>query len=200
MKKTFKAIVGLILVAPLWAISAEPLPVVVRAQHEGNLWQVDADFIVPASLATTWAVLTDFEHMSSFLPNLEASRVLNRKDQHLLVEQSGRARYGIFSMDFKSVREIDLIPMRRISAHTLQGSVKRMDSVAEIEPVFNGTRVHYHADWEPTGWWSQFLGVEMVQDEVNKQFTAMAAEMIRRQQRDKVGTEKPAWEKPIVTP
>lgn len=162
------------------AFATEPVPMKIASSHVGPIWNVEVDFVVPATVPEVWGVLTDFDHMSTFLPNLEVSRVLERKDNHLKIEQKGNAYYGPFSMSFQSVRDIELLPISRIVAHTRNGSVKFMESVANIEADGERTHVHYHASWEPAGWWAHFLGVQMVNGEVERQFLAMTQEMLKR--------------------
>jgi len=176
--RLFRLLLGLCLCASVAA--AEPVPIKIVSSHAGPVWTVEVDFTVAATVPEVWAVMTDFDHMSSFLPNLEVSRVLEHKDNHLKIEQKGNAYYGPFSMSFQSVRDIDLVPISRITAHTRNGSVKFMESIANIEADGEHTHVHYHASWEPAGWWSHFLGEQMVTGEVERQFLAMTQEMLRR--------------------
>ena len=65
-------------------------------QHAG-LFTVSATFDVPhaASLATT--VLTDYEQISRFLPDVTRSVVVQREDGHIVVEQEAVARVLMFS-------------------------------------------------------------------------------------------------------
>lgn len=169
------------------AAAAELAPMKIVSSRAGPVWTVEVDFTVAATAPEVWAVMTDFDHMHTFLPNLEVSRVLEHKDNHLKIEQKGNAYYGPFSMSFQSVRDIDLVPISRIVAHTRNGSVKFMESVANIEADGEHTHVHYHASWEPAGWWSHFLGEQMVTSEVERQFLAMTQEMLKRHEMQGAG-------------
>lgn len=47
----------------------------------GDTVELDTQFSVPVSREIAWAVLTDFEHMTAFIPNLASSKVLEKKRQ-----------------------------------------------------------------------------------------------------------------------
>ncbi|KAB2968148.1 SRPBCC family protein [Zoogloea sp.] len=134
---------------------------------------------VPPALA--WAVLTDFEHMASFVPNLARSQVLSSQGNLLQVSQKGTARYGPFSTEFESIRDIQLTPKREIRAHGTGGSVKQMESLMQVEASDEGTRLHYHAEVLPGFWFPPWIGTALVRHETAEQFSAIISEMQRRQ-------------------
>ena len=142
---------------------------------------VDMDVRAPVALETAWAVLTDFEHMASFVGNLNSSEVLERHDNSLRIRQTGKARFGIFSSEFSTEREIVLTPMREIRAHGTGGNIKRMESLMRLEPEEGGVRLRYHAEVEPDFWLPPLLGPSMVRHQTAEQFSAMIREMQRRQ-------------------
>lgn len=167
------------------AMSADGPPAVadsdVSVQHSGGSFTVDVTMFTPVPPALAWTVLTDFDHMSSFVPNLSSSHVLERSDALLKVAQKGVARYGFFSANFESVREIKLSPQREIRAHNVSGNVKSMDSVMQLQAEGSGTRLHYHAEVMPGFWFPPLIGPSLVRHETAEQFSAMLQEMLRRQ-------------------
>lgn len=153
----------------------------VQVQRSGGSFTVDATMYTPVPLALAWAVLTDFEHMGSFVPNLSSSQVVERSDATLKVAQKGVARFGFFSANFESIREISLSPQREIRAHNVGGNVKRMESVMQLQAEGAGTRLHYHAEVLPGFWFPPLIGPALVRHETAEQFSAMLQEMLRRQ-------------------
>ena len=89
-----------------------------RAAERPQAFIVDAAADVAVPVDTAWDVLTDFDHMTSILGNLTASRIIARNGNIWQVKQEGVARYGPFSYSFESVREIRLEPMKRIVSKT----------------------------------------------------------------------------------
>jgi carbon monoxide dehydrogenase subunit G len=152
----------------------------VHVDKAGGHFTVDLVMHAPVPPAQAWAVLTDFEHMAAFVPNLQSSEVVARSEGLLKVSQKGVARFGIFSSHFESLREIRLLPPREIRAHGVGGSLKQMDSLMQLDAEPDGTRLHYHAELEPGAWFPPLIGASLVQHETAEQFSAMLQEMVRR--------------------
>jgi len=153
----------------------------VRVERSGGNFTVDLTLYAPVAPALAWAVLTDFEHMVEFVPNLISSQVTERSDTMLKVSQKGVARYGLFSSNFESIRDIRLTPLREIRAHGVGGNIQRMDSVMQLQAEGAGTRLTYHAEGKPDFWFPPLIGPALVRHETAEQFSAMLHEMIRRQ-------------------
>ena len=51
--------------------------------------QIVASVAIPRSLEQVWAVLTDYERLADFIPNLTSSRLLNCPDGGIRLEQIG---------------------------------------------------------------------------------------------------------------
>lgn len=152
----------------------------VHVERANGSFTVNVSIHVPVDAARAWAVLTDFEHMVDFVPNLASSQVTERSDTLVKVTQKGVAKYGFFSTHFESTREIHLTPKHEIRAHGVGGNVERMESVMELEPDGSGTRLTYHAEVLPGFWFPPLIGPSLVQHETAEQFSAMVHEMVRR--------------------
>ncbi|MBC7681968.1 MAG: SRPBCC family protein [Ferruginibacter sp.] len=152
----------------------------VHVERANGSFTVDVSIHVPVDRARAWAVLTDFEHMADFVPNLTSSQVTERSDTRIKVTQKGVAKYGVFSTHFESTREIHLTPTHEIRAHGVGGNVERMESVMELEPDGSGTRLIYHAEVLPGFWFPPLIGPSLVQHETAGQFSAMLHEMVKR--------------------
>lgn len=167
------------------AMAADGPPVVadsdVRVERSGAHFMVDLTLYAPVAPALAWAVLTDFEHMGEFVPNLSSSQVIERSDSFLKVNQKGVARYGLFSSKFESIREIRLSPLREIRAHGVGGNIQRMESVMQLQAEGSGTRLTYHAEVLPGFWFPPLIGPALVRHETAGQFSALLREMTRRQ-------------------
>jgi carbon monoxide dehydrogenase subunit G len=153
----------------------------VHVERSGDHFTVDLSLYAPVPPALAWAVLTDFERMSVFVPNLVSSDVIERSENLLKVRQKGVSRFGIFAMDFESVQETRLSPQSEIRAHGISGNFRRMDSVMQLQAEGSGTRLTYHADVQPDFWFPPFIGPAMARRDMAEQFTAMLQEMLRRQ-------------------
>lgn len=153
----------------------------VRVERDGALFRLDVVMHAPVPQALAYAVLTDFEHMASFIPNLQSSQVLSRQGPVWTVRQTGTARWGLLALAFESVRELVLDPPQEIRARSIGGSFARMDSRMQLSPEPGGTRLHYHAEGVPGDWFPPLIGPALIRHETAEQFTAMLQEMQRRQ-------------------
>jgi len=155
----------------------------VRVERAGPSFSVDLVMHAPVAPPLAWAVLTDFAHMADFVPNLTRSEILESRDNLIKVGQKGTARYGFFSTDFESVRDIRLAPPNEIRAHGIGANIKRLESVMQLEAEPGGTRLHYHAEVVPGFWFPPMIGPALVRHETAEQFSAIIREMMRRQAR-----------------
>lgn len=175
---------ALVWVWPVWADDAPAPPAVaeceVAVQRTEGGYVIDLVMHAKVPLAVAWVVLTDFDHMAEFIPNLTHSQVLQRGDNVLKIGQKGKARWGPFSMNFESVREVVLAPQREIRTHGVSGTLKRVDSRLTLEPEGEGTRLHYHSEVEPGSWVPPMVGPAKVREETAAQFSAILQEMQRR--------------------
>lgn len=152
--------------------------VVVTRTDEG--FTVDVAIVVPVPISVAWAVITDFQHMAGFLPNLTASQVLERSQQGMRVRQKGSTRFGPFRFDFEYLRDIQMTPESELRAHGVGGSFKRVDSITRLKTVEHGTRLEYHVEAQPDFWIPPLIGPLVLRDQTADQFSALVDEMIRR--------------------
>lgn len=74
----------------------EPPPHVSVREDQGT-YTVTARFDIPQSAAQALAVLSDYEQIPRFMPEIKTSVVLSRTDTRILVEQEAISRFMLFS-------------------------------------------------------------------------------------------------------
>jgi ribosome-associated toxin RatA of RatAB toxin-antitoxin module len=92
---------------PASAASQDPQ---VTVREEDGLFRVAAMFTVPQPGSVAMAVLTDYEHIPRFMPDVRASSVLDRNDERVVVEQEAVARLMMFSKRIHLVLEVHETP------------------------------------------------------------------------------------------
>jgi ribosome-associated toxin RatA of RatAB toxin-antitoxin module len=154
----------------------------VQVERRGERVEVRARALLAAPAALVWEVLTDYEHLPRFIPGLAKSAVRSRDGGRLLVEQSGEARFLIFSFPIEVRLEVTERPPQWISSRAVAGNVRRMTGRYEIEPdAERGTvLLRYSGEIEPDFELPPLLGVAALRSTVIEQFTAMVAEIERR--------------------
>lgn len=99
-------IVGLTQFVPLHATAQEPQPTV-SVREERGVYSVTAHFQVPQLSTVVLAVLTDYEGIPRFMPDINSSVVLERADGRALVQQEAVSRVMLFSKRVHLVLEIN---------------------------------------------------------------------------------------------
>jgi hypothetical protein len=74
----------------------DPLPQV-RVREDRGTYTVMARFEIPQSAATALAVLSDYERIPKFMPEVLSSVMLERAGNRILVEQEAVSRFMLFS-------------------------------------------------------------------------------------------------------
>lgn len=72
----------------------------------GGTYQVTAEFTVPTTPAAVAAVLTDFERIPEFMPEVTSSEVLSRTEAGLVVQQEAIAKFLMFSKRMHLVLDV----------------------------------------------------------------------------------------------
>jgi ribosome-associated toxin RatA of RatAB toxin-antitoxin module len=151
----------------------------VSVRRRGELLVVDAILLAPVSQREAWGVLTDFDAMSGFVPNLEASRVTSRDGGHLRVEQRGVARWGPLAHAF-TMREVELEPITQVRSQSVAGSLRQVKSLTQFAAVAGGTEIRHHLELGIDTWMPDLLIEPFLRHEVREQFEAVVGEMLRR--------------------
>jgi hypothetical protein len=156
--------------------------IAVRVQNDGEQIVVDADFLAPVAPEQAWAVLTDFENISGFNPDILSSKVTDRTGNNLRVLQKSVTKYGFLSFAFESLREINLVPFKKIQERMVSGNMRKMEETTQLTLEGKGTRVTYHGIFIPNVRIPFIGGHVLIKREARAQFEKVLNEMLRRNQ------------------
>ena len=134
----------------------------------------------PVATHVAWDVLTDFDNMHKWVPNVRESKVTAREGNTLTVEQKGVAKFGLLSFNYESTRRMQLDPKITVLSTQVSGSMRRLVSLMKVSPDGAGTRLDYKLEIEPAGIAATVLSKKFLQHEVTEQFTAIVGEMVKR--------------------
>jgi hypothetical protein len=170
--------------ALLAALASPParaaLDMQISVARRGEVLVVDAVFVAPVSQREAWVVLTDFDAMSRYVPNLDESHIAARNGDRLRVEQRGVARWGPLTHSFTMVRDIQLDPMSEVRSASIGGTMRQVQSQTRLAAVSGGTEVRHHIEFAVDTWMPDVLIEPFLRHEVREQFEAVVAEMLRR--------------------
>ena len=166
---------------PAEAASATPADdILVEARKNGPEIVVRVDCPVRAPRSVVWEVLTDYDHMASFVTNLTVSELRARNGDTLQVFQRGSATRGPFSFSFENLREIRLVPQQEIRSRLIAGTLEASEFVTRL--VEDGDAIHIlnSGRFIPEVWVPPVIGPAVIEAETRKQFDEIRAEIRRR--------------------
>src|SRR4051812_1792339 len=83
----FRVLAALVLIACVAPVAAQTLAL--ETYRRGDAVTVFAEVQLDVDPSTAWDVLSDYDHLSQFIPDMSVSRVVSRTGDTALVEQKG---------------------------------------------------------------------------------------------------------------
>jgi len=177
----------LALVFPPALAQSDDRDIGVRIQRDGARIIVDVNLPVAATAIETWNVMTDYDHMASFVSNLESSRIIDRRGDILTVEQKGKASRGPLTFKFQNVREISLTPPREIHSRLVSGDLEASEFTTRVIDLGASAEIVNHGEFIPKVWVPPIIGPAVIEAETRKQFQELRAEILRRKAQSLAG-------------
>ena len=176
----FAHLVLAVLLAGIGAASAQSPIRSIEIVEKDDGYVADVVMFAPVPPPVAWDVLTDFDKMAGWVPNVKESKVLARDGNVLEIEQRGVARFGIASFPYVSARKMVLDPQKTVKATQTKGSMKRLESLMRLSAEGSGTQLNYRLELVPSGLAAVALSKDFLKHELTEQFTAIVGEMVRR--------------------
>ena len=169
-------------------VMAQPSALEVRVERSeseaGHVYQVSAHGEVAAAPADVWRVLTDYERMPEFVPDLREARVLARNGDQVTVEQFGTARLLFLRRDIHLVVQVHEQPIAQIDISLVNGDMRLYSCRWRLVPVpgTGGTRLIYSGTLAPKFYVPSLLGASMVGADIKKMMAAVLERLNRAPQ------------------
>ena len=96
--------------------------------------QISAKIRIPHPVAQVWQVLTDYEALANFIPNLAKSRLLEHPKGGLRLEQVGTQRLLRFNFSARVVLDLDEKFPHEINFNLVEGDFKAFSGSWRLEP------------------------------------------------------------------
>ncbi len=153
----------------------------IRIEARGGGFAVQIDAHLDADAAIAWQVLTDYNRLAEFVPDMRVSRVISAAGSPLQVEQHGRAGFLIFSFAVDVVLEIEETPPVKLAFRAIRGNMRNMHGEWRIEKSAGGIRLVYEAELEPSFWVPPLIGRAVLRHDIAGQVAGVVREIARRQ-------------------
>jgi ribosome-associated toxin RatA of RatAB toxin-antitoxin module len=149
-----------------------------------HMYEVEASGTVQAPLATVWRVLTTYDRMNEFVPDLASCRVLSRNGNEVIVEQFGTARFLFMAKSIHLIVRATENPMSSIDIALISGDMKHYESRWELVPLHEtgGTRVLYSGKMSPNFYVPGMLGTQIIRGDIERMLSAVLARLDSRRE------------------
>jgi ribosome-associated toxin RatA of RatAB toxin-antitoxin module len=150
-RKALAASLVLALLAAAGSVAAATAPEPdITVREADGVYSVGATFTVAAPAAAVRAVLTDYNNIPSFMPDVRRSRVLDRESGYVRVEQHAVASFMLFSKDIHLVLMIEEGPETLRFGDTAGTSFRLYEGSWSLTPTAEGTTVAYALNARPS--------------------------------------------------
>lgn len=160
----------------------------IEVGRDGDFITVRGSADLKADVQIAWEVLSNYDDLARFIPDIRSSRVLKRDAGGLLVEQKGEFGVLFFRHAVEVTMEVSEEPPRRIVARAVSGSMKDMETRYDLLPSENGVKLGYYGRFVPDFFIPPLIGLAIVRRTLERRFRAMADEIERR---DALARDKP---------
>ena len=170
----------MMLLALAFVLSADPPAPDVTVREERGVYSVSARFVVAQKPSVARAVLTDYEEIPRFLPDVKISLVRERTASHIVVEQEAVARMLMFSKRVHLMLDItqdaDTIRFRDQCAV----SFVQYEGSWQLIPKNGGTEIVYALTAQPSFDVPDIILKRMLKRDAGRMIERLAREMAAR--------------------
>ncbi len=148
-------------------------------QESLHMYEIDASGTVQAPLPVVWRILTGYDRMEEFVPDLSLCRVLSRNGNEVIIEQFGTARFLFMSRSIHLIVRATEQPMSSIDVDLISGDMKHYEARWELVPVpeTGGTRVVYTGRIMPSFYVPGILGTNLIRGDIERMMGAVLARL-----------------------
>jgi hypothetical protein len=187
---------ALAFVAMLSPMAAACADVAVHVKRQSGAFNVEASAELEADIPTAWAVLTDYDHLAEFIPDMRSSRVLSRDGSRAEVEQKGEARLLFMAYPIDVLLAVTEYPHHRIVSRAVAGNFREMRGEYRLEPDSGRVLLRYTGRMMPDFEVPPLLGALLLRRHVGRTFGALVREIERRHAGRTLAPESPSPSRP----
>jgi len=167
-------------VAPGLVHAAAAEAIETRIERQGEYITVNASTLIQVDARIAWEVLSDYDHLAQFIPDMKSSRVVSRDGNRVRVEQKGDFGFFFYRQPVEVMLEVVEEPQRRIDARRISGNIRDLETHYELKASDAGVKLDYAGRFIPEFSVPPFFGMAMVRRVIERRFRAMVEEIVRR--------------------
>ncbi|PSB05239.1 SRPBCC family protein [Merismopedia glauca] len=113
-------------------------------QLEGRKRRLTACIDIPHPVGQVWQVLSDYEALSEFIPNLAKSKLIERPDGGIRLEQVGSQKVLRLKFSARVVLDLEETFPHTINFQMVEGDFKSFAGSWNLEPINNSNSPQTH--------------------------------------------------------
>jgi len=152
----------------------------VRIERHGTAYAVSARLEVDVERSTAWGVITDYNRLGDFVPDMHDSRIVSGPGEPTLVRQAGTWNVLGYRVPVEIVAQVDEQPMRSVRFHSVSGNVRVENGEWSIVEQDAGVTITYQVECTPDFWVPPILGAMLIRRDVRANLERVAQEMLKR--------------------
>jgi ribosome-associated toxin RatA of RatAB toxin-antitoxin module len=153
-------------------------------KNEQPMFEVNATGFARAAQRQAWEVLTDYERLHEFVPDLRSSTLLSRNGQEVIVEQHSESGFLFLTQKIRMVVRVIEQPYSNIDVALVAGDMRSYSAHWELAPSTQngiaGTRILFSGVMEPDFFVPPLVGRSIVQVNVRRMVEAVLSEIDKR--------------------
>jgi carbon monoxide dehydrogenase subunit G len=159
--------------------AAEPA---VEIERRGDAFAVQAVLFVATDRRAAWQVLTDYDNLARFVPDMRSSRIVSAPGEPLLLEQKGESGFLVFKVPVEVVSRITEVPLESIRFQSVGGNLRNKRGEWALAEHDHATRVSYRAEITTGFALPPLIGPAIIGQNVRTMVDGVAREIERRAQ------------------
>jgi len=152
----------------------------IEIHRQGEFITVSASALMQVDARIAWEVLSDYDNLAQFIPDMKSSRVVSRSGDRVVVEQKGEFGFFFYRQSVDVTLEVLEQPQRRIVARRIDGNIRELETRYDLETSAAGVRFDYIGRFIPNFSLPPLIGMPIVRRIVERRFRAMVDEIVRR--------------------
>ena len=161
-------------------VHAAPGAIETRIERQGEYITVKASALMQVDARIAWEVLSDYDNLARFIPDMKSSRVVSRSGGRVRVEQTGEFGFFFYRQPVDVTLEVFEQPPHRIDARRIAGNIRELETRYELGTSDAGVRFGYSGRFIPAFSLPPLIGMPIVRRIVERRFRALVEEIVRR--------------------
>lgn len=162
--------------------SAAPSPIEIdvrRGKGESYpVFTVTAGMTVNAPLERAWRVLTDYDRLADFVPNLTSSRLIARDGRICIVSQEGFGQFLFIKQQIHLRVRVEETPHSTIAVTLIKGNMHEYRAGWTLNAIdADTTRIDYNATIAPMFYIPSLFGAALMKSDLRAMLAAVAQEI-----------------------